>query len=64
MLFGAQAGLAVLPLMLLHLMHLMVGAGIARRYARMPAVGPGPDPLPAVAAGRNSPAATAMARRG
>ncbi|MGW7460272.1 bile acid:sodium symporter family protein [Streptomyces sp. NPDC054797] len=43
-LFGAQAGLAVLPLMLFHQMQLMVCAVIARRRAR--------DPEPERAAGR------------
>ncbi|QRX96469.1 bile acid:sodium symporter family protein [Streptomyces noursei] len=51
-LFGAQAGLAVLPLMLFHQMQLMVCAVLAKRYAARadaeppPAVGPdgsGPD---------------------
>lgn len=43
-LFGAQAGLAVLPLMLFHQMQLMVCAVIARRRAR--------DPEPELAADR------------
>ncbi|WP_411122225.1 bile acid:sodium symporter family protein [Streptomyces sp. x-19] len=46
-LFGAQAGLAVLPLMLFHQMQLMVCAVLAKRYAAQadadgrPVVGPG-----------------------
>jgi sodium/bile acid cotransporter 7 len=36
-LFGGQAGLAVLPLMLFHQMQLMVCAVIAKRWARQPA---------------------------
>ncbi|MGW6613126.1 bile acid:sodium symporter family protein [Streptomyces erythrochromogenes] len=43
-LFGAQAGLAVLPLMLFHQMQLMVCAVLARRRAQ--------DPLPELAADR------------
>lgn len=43
-LFGAQAGLAVLPLMLFHQMQLMVCAVLARRRAE--------DPLPELAADR------------
>ncbi|MFJ6748913.1 MULTISPECIES: bile acid:sodium symporter family protein [unclassified Streptomyces] len=35
-LFGAQAGLAVLPLMLFHQMQLMVCAVLAKRYAKRP----------------------------
>ncbi|MYT30281.1 MULTISPECIES: bile acid:sodium symporter family protein [unclassified Streptomyces] len=48
-LFGAQAGLAVLPLMLFHQMQLMVCAVLAKRYAaraaaeQEPAAGPGGD---------------------
>ncbi|MCL2729894.1 MAG: bile acid:sodium symporter [Actinomycetia bacterium] len=38
-LFGGQAGLAVLPLMLFHQMQLMVCAVLARRWARQPAEG-------------------------
>ncbi|MFI6686755.1 bile acid:sodium symporter family protein [Streptomyces sp. NPDC050485] len=45
-LFGAQASLAVLPLMLFHQMQLMVCAVIAKRRARdpLPAAEPSPDP--------------------
>ncbi|MER6313977.1 bile acid:sodium symporter family protein [Streptomyces sp. NPDC001581] len=42
-LFGAQAGLAVLPLMLFHQMQLMVCAVIARRRAQDPEQGPAAD---------------------
>ncbi|MET9610609.1 bile acid:sodium symporter family protein [Streptomyces sp. NPDC006512] len=42
-LFGAQAGLAVLPLMLFHQMQLMVCAVLARRRAQDPATGPARD---------------------
>ncbi|WP_327134254.1 bile acid:sodium symporter [Streptomyces sp. NBC_01343] len=45
-LFGAQAGLAVLPLMLFHQMQLMVCAVLARRRARDPEPAAGPE-LPA-----------------
>ncbi|MEU5191673.1 bile acid:sodium symporter family protein [Streptomyces klenkii] len=41
-LFGAQASLAVLPLMLFHQMQLMVGAVLAKRYGREAAPEPGP----------------------
>ncbi|MDH6541252.1 bile acid:sodium symporter family protein [Streptomyces sp. SPB4] len=44
-LFGAQAGLAVLPLMLFHQMQLMVCAVLARRRARDPEA-PGGELLP------------------
>ncbi|WHM35638.1 bile acid:sodium symporter family protein [Streptomyces sp. BPTC-684] len=44
-LFGAQAALAVLPLMLFHQMQLMVCAVIARRRARDPLEEAGPGPL-------------------
>lgn len=67
-LFGAQASLAVLPLMLFHQMQLMVGAIIAKRRARdpeahpdaaRPEAPPGPGPqqisrLARVAAGRTA----------
>ncbi|MFI0774530.1 bile acid:sodium symporter family protein [Streptomyces sp. NPDC021212] len=44
-LFGAQAGLAVLPLMLFHQMQLMVCAVLARRFAAR-APEPAPESLP------------------
>lgn len=44
-LFGAQAALAVLPLMLFHQMQLMVCAVIARRRARDPLPEARPDPV-------------------
>lgn len=48
--FGAQASLAVLPLMLFHQMQLMVCAVLARRFAdRAPAPEPAPEPLPSEA---------------
>ncbi|MCM2425294.1 bile acid:sodium symporter family protein [Streptomyces sp. RKAG337] len=43
-LFGAQAGLTILPLMLFHQMQLMVCAVIAKRWARRDG-GPDPDPV-------------------
>ncbi|MFD4130995.1 bile acid:sodium symporter family protein [Streptomyces goshikiensis] len=53
-LFGAQASLAVLPLMLFHQMQLMVCAVLARRRARDAGVGaeaaPAPDAAPSGAA--------------
>ncbi|MEU9859669.1 bile acid:sodium symporter family protein [Streptomyces sp. NPDC047971] len=42
-LFGAQASLAVLPLMLFHQMQLMVCAVLAKRRARDPEAGTAPD---------------------
>lgn len=48
-LFGAQASLAVLPLMLFHRMQLMVCAVIARRRARDPR-----EDAPAQSAPRNA----------
>ncbi|MFD7922855.1 bile acid:sodium symporter family protein [Streptomyces sp. NPDC059740] len=62
-LFGAQASLAVLPLMLFHQMQLMVCAVIARRYAagapqeaeaaQTPAPTPSPEPSVSTASPRN-----------
>lgn len=43
-LFGAQASLAVLPLMLFHQMQLMVCAVLARHRAQGPVPGPEPEP--------------------
>ncbi|UQA92192.1 bile acid:sodium symporter family protein [Streptomyces halobius] len=45
-LFGAEAGLAVLPLMLFHQMQLMVCAVLAKRYARQAEAEAGPDGAP------------------
>ncbi len=46
-LFGAEASVAVLPLMLFHQMQLLVCAYLARRWAREPsAPDPGPEPEP------------------
>ncbi|MES5818996.1 bile acid:sodium symporter family protein [Streptomyces sp. RG80] len=52
-LFGAQASLAVLPLMLFHQMQLMVCAVIAKRRSHdpLPADGPGAEVTPAASAG-------------
>ncbi|QKW49053.1 bile acid:sodium symporter family protein [Streptomyces buecherae] len=49
-LFGADAGLAVLPLMLFHQMQLMVCAVLARRYAARPPHTPAPPPTPGTTA--------------
>ncbi|MGW2013383.1 bile acid:sodium symporter family protein [Streptomyces sp. NPDC001927] len=51
-LFGPQAAMAVLPLMLFHQMQLMVCAVIAKRRARDPEETPAPEARPAVAASR------------
>ncbi|MEK9522455.1 bile acid:sodium symporter [Streptomyces venezuelae] len=61
-LFGPQAALAVLPLMLFHQMQLMVCAVIAKRRARDPEEDPGTDGIPgtpvAPAVGRITPTPT------
>ena len=70
-LFGAQAGLAVLPLMLFHQMQLMVCAVLAKRYAKRPDpeatdAGHGeaaPDPTGATEAGDGVRAMPSGARR-
>ncbi|MFF9350485.1 bile acid:sodium symporter family protein [Streptomyces sp. NPDC014734] len=51
--FGAQASLAVLPLMLFHQMQLMVCAVLAKRRSRDPEAGPGrrEEPMPPSADG-------------
>lgn len=49
-LFGAQASLAVLPLMLFHQMQLMVCAVLARRFARSAPKPTTPEPTPVTAA--------------
>ncbi|MEU4266444.1 bile acid:sodium symporter family protein [Streptomyces sp. NPDC026092] len=51
-LFGPQAAMAVLPLMLFHQMQLMVCAVIAKRRARDPEETPEPEARPTVAASR------------
>ncbi|MFF5449209.1 bile acid:sodium symporter family protein [Streptomyces sp. NPDC012888] len=56
-LFGAHAGLAVLPLMLFHQMQLMVCAVLARRRAQDPEAAPAADPEAAADAGAPSRAA-------
>ncbi|MEU9003740.1 bile acid:sodium symporter family protein [Streptomyces sp. NPDC048551] len=61
-LFGAQAGLAVLPLMVFHQMQLMVCAVLARRRARDP-LAPGPE-LPRERVAEVSPPAQHPAARG
>lgn len=58
-LFGAQASLAVLPLMLFHQMQLMVCAVIAKRRSRDPQDAPAPE-----AAGREPAEAAAGVRAG
>ncbi|MFH7596196.1 bile acid:sodium symporter family protein [Streptomyces racemochromogenes] len=62
-LFGAQASLAVLPLMLFHQMQLMVCAVLARRRARDPQGGDGPQ-LPGARVAEVSPRAQHPAPRG
>ncbi|MFI1971223.1 bile acid:sodium symporter [Streptomyces cinnamoneus] len=59
-LFGAQASLALLPLMLFHQMQLMVGAVLAKRFGRKSDVPPADTDVPSVdtPAGRPSPAGT------
>lgn len=62
-LFGAQASLAVLPLMLFHQMQLMVCAVIAKRRSR-DAVGPPEAVAPAVAEEVTVPAPAGRSRTG
>ncbi|MFH8988286.1 bile acid:sodium symporter family protein [Streptomyces sp. NPDC017940] len=64
-LFGAEASLAVLPLMLFHQMQLMVGAVIAKRRSREPAGSgtAGEEPGAPAAAGPVSPPARSAATR-
>jgi sodium/bile acid cotransporter 7 len=64
-LFGAHAGLAVLPLMLFHQMQLMVCAVLARRWARQPEGSVAwRDDLHDAAAGRRQPGAPRPAPAG
>ncbi|MGS2591356.1 bile acid:sodium symporter family protein [Streptomyces hebeiensis] len=60
-LFGAQASLAVLPLMLFHQMQLMVCAVIAKRRARDPLAEPDASPVVARSAARPPEDRAAMA---
>ncbi|MFE9738974.1 bile acid:sodium symporter family protein [Streptomyces sp. NPDC006477] len=60
-LFGPQAALAVLPLMLFHQMQLMVCAVLAKRRSRDAEAERSPEPAPAGAPGPTAPAADTTA---
>ncbi|MFE9136416.1 bile acid:sodium symporter family protein [Streptomyces sp. NPDC007355] len=60
-LFGPQAALAVLPLMLFHQMQLMVCAVLAKRRSRDAEAERSPEPAPADAPGPTAPAADTTA---